>query len=121
MGIDWEGLIEPDAGHFPVACGGVFSGGARRAFAVAAGWVSGRSEMVERFDIREAEADEIRQMQRARAGDVSERVAAYVAVVGGVREFADADAIEDDPDYAREVRSALPHLSLPPDLRRSKN
>ena len=71
VGIDWEGLIEPDAGHFPVACGGVFSGGARRAFAVAAGWVSGRSEMVERFDIREAEADEIRQMQRARAGDVS--------------------------------------------------
>ena len=71
VGIDWEGLIEPDAGHFPVACGGVFSGGARRAFAVAAGWVRGRSEMVERFDIREAEADEIRQMQRARAGDVS--------------------------------------------------
>ena len=52
-------------------------------------------------------------MQRARAGNVSERVAAYVAVVSGVGEFADADAIEDDPDYAREVRSTLPHLSLP--------
>ena len=50
-------LIEPDAGHFPVAGGGVFSGRARGAFAVAAGWMRGRSEMVERFDVREAEAD----------------------------------------------------------------
>ena len=69
--IDWEGLVEPDAGHFPVAGGGVFSGGAGGAFAVAAGWMRGGSEMVERFDVREAEAHEIREMQRARAGDVS--------------------------------------------------
>src|SRR5580693_10578392 len=52
-------------------------------------------------------------MQQARAGDVSEGVAADVAVVGGVGKFADANAIEDDPDDPRELRSALSHLSLP--------
>jgi hypothetical protein len=112
VGINWEGLIEPDAGHFPVACGGVFSGGACGASAVAAGWMCGWSEVVERFDVREAQALEIREMQRTRAGDMSERVTANVAVVGSVGEFTDADAIEDDPDYAREVYNALPHLCL---------
>jgi len=32
--------------------------------------------MVERLDVGEAEADQIREMQRARTGDVAERVAA---------------------------------------------
>ena len=59
-------------------------------------------------------------MQRAGAGDVSEGVAADVAVVGGVGKFANTDAIEDDPDYAREVRSALPQLSLPPIYRTAR-
>jgi hypothetical protein len=68
--------------------------------------------VVKRFDVREAQAHQIGEMQRAQAGDVSERVAAYVAVVGGVGEFADADAIEDDPDYVCEIRTALPHSCL---------
>jgi hypothetical protein len=33
---------------------------------------------------------------------VAERVAANVAVVGGVGKFANTDAIENDPDDARE-------------------
>src|ERR1700675_4667052 len=50
-------------------------------------------------------------MQRARARNVSERVAAHVAVVGGIGQLADADAIENNPHHAREPRSALPHLN----------
>lgn len=46
--------------------------------------------------------DEIWQAQRTRACDMAERVAADVAVIGGVGKRADADAIEDDPDDARE-------------------
>src|SRR5580692_10570255 len=51
-------------------------------------------------------------MQRARARNVSERVAPHVAVVGGIRQLANADAIKDNPDHAREVLSALPHWWL---------
>ena len=47
-------------------------------------------------------------MEWAGFRDVAEGVAAYVVVVGGVWEGADADAVQDDPDYAREVRSTLP-------------
>src|ERR1700692_4574581 len=50
-------------------------------------------------------------MQRARARNVSERVAARGAVVGGIGELADADAIKNNPHHAREPRSALPHLN----------
>ena len=71
VGIDWEGLVEPDAGHLPVACRRVFAGRTRSGFAVATGWVRGRSEMVERLYVRQAEAHQIREMQQSRAGDVA--------------------------------------------------
>jgi hypothetical protein len=79
--------------------------------------VRGRREVREGLDIGEAEANEIRQMQRAQASDVAERVAANVAVIGGVGKSADANAIEDDPDDTREWNFAgswqenLPHDS----------
>jgi hypothetical protein len=91
----------------------VLSWRARGAFAVTSSRMRGQREMFERFDIREAQAHEIWQMQRARAGDVSKRVAAHVAVVSGIGEFADTDAVENNPDYAREVRGTLPHDCLP--------
>ena len=50
---------------------------------------------------------EIRKMQRALARDVAQRVAADVAVLGGVRHGADADAIEHDPDHAAEAASGI--------------
>ena len=75
----------------------------------AAGGTRGRREMVERLDIGEAEADQIRNAQRTRARDVAERVAAHVAVVRGVGQFADADAIEHDPDDAVEFWRAFGH------------
>ena len=36
--VNGEGLVEPDAGHFPVAGGGVFAGGVGGAFAVRRLW-----------------------------------------------------------------------------------
>ena len=67
--------------------------------------------MLKRSNVGEAEAHEIREAQRSRARDVAERVAADVAVFGGVRQFADADAVENDPNDAVEcghnITSAL--------------
>ncbi len=100
--VNGEGLIEPDAGHFPVAGSGVFAGRNGNSFPESADGMRGRIEMRERLDIGEAEANEIRKSQWTRAGDVAERVTADVAVIGSVRKLADADAIEDDPDDARE-------------------
>ena len=74
--------------------------------------------MIERLDVREAQAHEIRKVQRARTGDVPQRVASHVAVVGGVGQFADADAIEHDPDDAvkarlsRTCRRILPRFKI---------
>jgi hypothetical protein len=72
--------------------------------------------MVERLDVREAQAHEIRKVQRPRSRDVSECVAAHFTVLNGVGEFADANAIEDNPDYPSEARNALPRWSLLSDL-----
>src|SRR5215831_11315748 len=40
-----KGLVEPDAGHFPMAGGGVLSGRVRGAFAISAERLRGRGEM----------------------------------------------------------------------------
>ena len=108
--VNGKSLVEPDAGHFPVAGGGVLAGRNGGSLPEGAGGMSGRVKMRERLYVREAEAHEIRQMQRARARDVAQRVAADVAVVGRVRQLADAHAIEDDPDDAREWSDT--HLTL---------
>ena len=55
----------------------------------------GRREMVERLNVREAQADEIRKMQRPRARNVSKRVAPHIVIVASIRQLADADAIKD--------------------------
>jgi hypothetical protein len=61
-------------------------------------------KMVERFDIADTEADEIRKFQGARSRDVPQRVTANVAVIRCVRQLAYSHAIEDDPNNAFEVR-----------------
>ena len=42
-------------------------------------------------------------LERDAAGDVAERIAAFVAVRRGVGQLADADAVHDDDDGAREA------------------
>src|SRR5580692_6179001 len=63
------------------------------------GWL----EMREWFDVGEADGNEIWYVQRARARDVADGVAADVTVLRGVRQFADAHAIENDPNDAIEL------------------
>src|SRR5579862_7556050 len=58
--INWERLLQPDAGHFPVTGRGVLSGRDRGALAETSVGPRWRRKMLERFDIREAETNEIR-------------------------------------------------------------
>ena len=60
--------------------------------------------MPERRNVREAEFDEGRNPQSPIFGDVAERGAAGVAIVGGVGQRAYADAVEYDPNDAVELR-----------------
>ena len=83
-----------------MACGGVLAGRNSNSLPECAGRSRGWREMRERLDVSKAESDKIWKMQRARASDVAERVASYVAVIGGVGKLADADAIENDPEYS---------------------
>src|SRR5580692_9837052 len=99
VGINRESLIEPDAGHFPVAGCGVLARRNRCAFAKIPDRVRRRRKVVQRFDVRKSQADEIGETERTRASHVAERVPSHVAVVSRVREFTDSYAIQDDPDY----------------------
>jgi len=102
VGINRKGLVEPDASHFPMAGGGVLPRRASGAFAETAVRGGGGSEVVERCDVGKAETHEVGELQRTGLGDMAERGAAGVAVVGGVGKRADADGVEDDPDDAGE-------------------
>ncbi len=62
--VNRKSLVEPDAGHFPVAGGGVFARRDGDSLPEGSGGMSRHVEMGERFDVCEAEAHEIRQMQR---------------------------------------------------------
>jgi len=52
--------------------------------------------------VPEPQRPECRDAQRHGTGDVAERVAALVAVGARIRQFADANAVEDDEDDAGE-------------------
>ena len=67
-----------------------------------------RRAALERLDVPEPERLEVRQVEAADgAGDVPERVGAFVAALGGVRQLAGADGIEHDhacPRHAGSLR-----------------
>jgi hypothetical protein len=46
---------------------------------------------------------------------VAQGVASHVAVTGGVRQFADADAIEDDPDHTVKMWVGCRHGGILPE------
>ncbi len=112
--VNGKGLRQPDPGHFPVTGGGVLAGRVRRAFAVAARRTRRRREMGQRRYVRQSEAHKARQRQRTQFSDVSERVAADVAVFAGVRQRADAHAVQHDPDDPFELsHRKTPQLNDP--------
>ena len=73
---------------------------------IAARGTVGRRAPPMRRDAAEAERAQRRQRERHPAGDVAERVAALDRrTTAGVRQLADADAVEDDDDGAGERRA----------------
>jgi hypothetical protein len=58
--------------------------------------------MGQRGNIRKAKSQKVWQEQRAGLRNVSKRGPAHVAIISGVGQFADADAVQDDPDDAFE-------------------
>jgi hypothetical protein len=80
---------------------GVLSGRSQHAAAIGARGRLRGGDAIERFDIAYAQAREVREMEPAKACDVTEGVATRrVAVLRGVRHGADPNTVEDNPDYA---------------------
>ena len=104
MRVERERLVQVDARHFPMAGGGVLAGRGQGAAAERSGRLGGGRQSGQRFDVAEAQAAQVGQAQRALARDVAERVAAGIAVRGGVGHLADADAVKHDPDYPLKHR-----------------
>ncbi len=61
----------------------------------------------ERLDVAQSKTSHVRKVQRPLPRDVAQRVAAHVAIGGRVRHFADADAVEHDPDHAVETAGVV--------------
>jgi len=57
-----------------------------------------------RFDIGQAKLYELRNSEGARFGDVAERCAANITVVRSVRQGANADTVQDNPNHAGKGR-----------------
>src|ERR1035441_8690799 len=97
-----EGFGQVDASHFPVAGGSILAGRRQGALAIGSGGSGGGGYTVQRHDVAQAEARQVRQLDSSNARDVAQRVAARVAPVGGIGHFADTNTIENDPDYAEK-------------------
>ena len=81
----------------------------------------GRRDALPGFDVAEAEPREIGKSQSANARDIAQRIGAcWIAKRRGVGHGADADAIEHDPDDAREHKSEC-STSSPPERGENAN
>ncbi len=120
--VNRERLRQPDVPAIsPVPRGRVFAGRMRGALAVAALRTRRSRKMGERRNIRETEAHKVRQRQRTRFSDVSQRVAAHVVVICCVRQRTDPNAVQNNPDDSFEWHHQYPSLkSIPPALWRRR-
>ena len=103
--VDRESLGEPDAGHFPVAGGGVFARRRQGAFSESRDRPIHGTYVRQRFEISQAQLRHVRQVQLAGRSDVSQGVAARVPISGGVRHLAGSYTVQHDPRDATERRS----------------
>src|SRR6185503_16248391 len=78
----------------------------------------GARQLRNRFQIAQPKTAKIRDMKPTLARDIAKRVAANIAIVGGVRHFADPDTIEHNPDDALESQDS--NLACYPDFRRDR-
>ena len=95
-----------DAGHFPMARSRVFARRFQRAPA------EGRLRMLRFrqfgnwFQIAEPQFQQIRHVEAALPRDIADRVTARIAISRGVRHFAHADTVENNPDYAAKHQNS---------------
>src|SRR5260370_15970567 len=107
--VNRERLLQPHSRHFPVSCRRIFPGRARRSLSISPNRSSSRRLMFQRCDVRQSEPHQIRDFQRPRFRDVSERVSADVIIICRIRELADSHAVQHDPENSLE----LPHIPAP--------
>ena len=96
--VNGEGLIQPDSGHFPMAGCRIFSWRPRCSFPVRTERNCRRRLEFQRRDIRQSKPHQIWNLQGPRFRDVSEGISSHVAIIRRIRQFADAHAIQDNPE-----------------------
>ncbi len=101
--VNGKCLRQPDAGHLPMPGGGVLAGRVSGSFSEGCERLMGGRNVSQRRDVPETKFLQRRQAQRTGFGDVAKRVAADVTVISRIRQFADADAIQNDPNDAFEA------------------
>src|SRR6266571_6146540 len=97
--INGKRAVEPYASHLPMSRRGVFSRRVCRGLAESSSGPRGRREMRERFDVRKPKPNQIRKSERPRFGDMPERVAAGVAIIGRIGQRTDADTVQHSPNH----------------------
>jgi hypothetical protein len=104
--VQGEGSFQLNTGDLPVSGGRVLARRGGRATPVARQRLGCRSQVRQRADVGDSERAQVGQLQRPAGGDVTERVAACVAVRGGVRRLTHAEAVENHQDDAAETHLA---------------
>ena len=104
VGIGRKGFLHVQARHLPVAGGGVFAGRGQRRLAVGGSRMLSRRQVLERFDVRQPQLDQVGQLQRPRSRHVPQRVAPGVAELRRVWHLADAHAVQHQQHHPLEPR-----------------
>ena len=97
-GYSGKRLGEVNARHLPMTGGRILAGGREGAAAVGGAGAFGRRDTGKRPDVAQPQPGQVGQLQAPQTRDVAERVAARVAVLGGIGHLADSYTIEYDPD-----------------------
>src|SRR5579875_2665142 len=89
-----------NAGHLPVTGSGVFTRGGQRAPAKRPCGMFHRRQASYRPDIAQPEPSQVWKTERPLRCNVTQRIAALIAILGGIGHRANAHAVQHDPDHA---------------------
>ena len=109
MGEKRKRLRQMDAGHLPVPRGSIFAGRCERATAKGAPGGAPLWKLRDRLQISQPQIAQIRHDRSRGASDVAESIATVVAIIGRVRHFTHAKAVQHDPDHPFEHVSYYRH------------
>ena len=111
-GIHRKRLVQPDPRHLPVPRRRVLPWRTRRALAIRPQSLRGRRQIFQRFDIREAQPHQIRNLQRPRPRNMPQRVSPHVAVFRRIGQFPNPHAVQHDPDDPLKILDRFAHAHL---------